>query len=219
MTVPTAAVRLETYNRFARHNRAIAALRWVVPIVGIVVLSVPLVQLFTSRVADMLPVEGVRLESDTLVIEGPRFEGRTAAGSNYKMVAQRAESRVGDLDTADLYGLTVDINGDGGYTARIGFSKAQWTMSTQFLVSNETVTVADSTGARGTLAGVEVDWPAQRIKSDGPVRFTFDSGAKLVADTMVYDMDGGRWQFSGVDLDMMPAADAGEARDPLAPES
>lgn len=219
MTVPTAAVRLETYNRFARHNRHIAALRWIVPALGLVALSVPVVQLFGSMAADMLPVEGVRLENDTLVIEGPRFAGRTAAGSNYVMDAQSAESRVGDLDTADLYGLTVDITGGGDYAARVEFDEAVWTMSTQHLVSNETVTVADSTGAQGTLAGVEVDWPNQMIESDGPVRFTFGSGAQLVADTMVYDMDAARWRFSRVDLDMVPQADAGEPRDPFAPES
>lgn len=219
MTVPTAAVRLETYNRFARHNRRIAALRWVVPVAGLVALSLPLIQLFGSMAADMLPVEGVRLENDTLVIEGPRFEGRTATGSNYVMEAESAQSRVGDLDTADLYGLTVDITGRAGYEARVAFEKAVWTMSTQFLTSNETVAVADSTGAQGTLAGVEVDWPNQVIESDGPVRFTFESGAQLVADTMIYDMDGARWQFSGVDLDMMPEPDAGQERDPFAPES
>lgn len=219
MTVPTAAVRLETYNRFARHNRRIAALRWIVPVAGLVLLSLPALQLAASMVADALPIEGVRLESDTLVIASPRFEGRTAAGANYVMEAARAESRVGDLDTADLYGLTIDIAGQGGYAAQVEFSVAEWTMSTQHLVSNETVEVADSTGARGTLAGVEVDWPAQMIESDGPVRFTFEGGTQLVADTMVYDMDGVLWRFSGVDLDMVPRADAGASRDPFAPEN
>ncbi len=57
------------------------------------------------------------------------------------------------------------------------------------------------------------------ITSEGPVRFTFESGAQLDADTMVYQMEAARWRFSGVDLDMVPQADAGESRDPFAPES
>lgn len=218
MTVPTAAARLETYNRFARHNRRIAVLRWAVPVAGAILLSVPVLQLAASMVADALPIAGVRLENDTLVIAGPRFEGRTGVGSHYTMEAERAESRIGDLDVTDLYDLGIDITGEAGYAARVEFSSAEWTMSTQYLVSNETVTVADSTGARGTLAGVEIDWPGQIIESDGPVRFTFESGAQLVADTMVYDMNAARWRFSRVDLDMVPQADAGEARDPFAPE-
>ena len=92
-------------------------------------------------------------------------------------------------------------------------------MSSEYLTSNEDVTVSDSTGAQGVLAGVEVDWPAQIITSDGPVRFAFDSGAHLYADTMEHDLDAARWQFSGVNLDMMPQPDAGEVRDPFAAET
>lgn len=219
MTVPTAAVRLETYNRFARHNRRIAVLRWAVPVLGVIILSVPVVQLAVSMMADVIPIEGVRLENDTLVVDGPRFEGRTATGSNYTMEAARAETPVGNLDTIDLYDLSVDIVDDSGYWAEVEFSSAEWTMSTEYLRSNEDVFVTDSTGARGTLAGVDVDWPAQTIMSEGPVRFTFESGAQLVSDTMIYDMNAARWRFSGVDLDMVPQADAGESRDPFAPEN
>lgn len=218
MSAPTAGMRLDTYNRFARHNRRIGVLRWAVPVIGVMVLSVPVLQLAASMVADSLPIEGLRLENDTLVIEGPRFEGRTATGSNYSMDAARAESRIGDLDTADLYGLTIAITDDAGYDATVRFSSAEWTMSTQYLRSNEDVAVADSTGASGILAGVEVDWPVQRITSEGPVRFSFDSGASLVARTMLYDMNAGLWQFTNVDLDMVPQPDAGETRDPFAAE-
>lgn len=216
--MPTAGMRLDTYNRFARHNRRIGILRWAVPIAGAIALSVPVMQLVASMVAESLPIDGLRLENDTLVIDGPRFEGRTATGSNYAMDAARAETRIGDLDTADLYGLTVAITDEAGYDAMAQFSSAEWTMSTQYLRSNEDVTVADSTGASGILAGVAVDWPAQRVTSDGPVRFSFETGAGLVAQTMIYDMNAGLWQFTKVDLDMVPQADAGEARDPFAAE-
>ncbi|AEQ53422.1 hypothetical protein [Pelagibacterium halotolerans] len=219
MIAPSASVRHETYLRFARHNRRIAALRWMVPAAGMLILAVPAFQIAASMTGDIVPIEGIRLENDTLVIEGPRFEGRTATGSNYALEAARAESRVGNLDTADLYDLTVDIADDSGYSAHIEFASAEWTMSTEYLVSNEDVAVSDSTGARGVLAGVEVDWPAQVLASDGPVRFAFDTGAQLYADTMEHDLDAARWQFTGVNLDMVPQRDAGEARDPFAQET
>jgi hypothetical protein len=219
MIAPSASVRHETYQRFVAHNRRIAALRWLVPVAGVLVLSFPAFQIAASMVGDIIPIEGIRLENDTLVIEGPRFEGRTATGSNYTLEAARAESRVGNLDTADLYDLSVDIADDDGYRAHIEFATAAWTMSTEYLTSNEDVTVSDSTGARGVLAGVEVDWPAQILTSDGPVRFAFDTGAQLYADTMEHDLEAARWQFTGVDLDMVPQPDAGEARDPFAAET
>ncbi|WP_421951927.1 hypothetical protein [Pelagibacterium sp.] len=219
MIAPSASVRHETYRWSIAHNRRIAVLRWVVPVAGILVLSVPAFQIAASMVGDIVPIEGIRLENDTLVIDGPRFEGRTATGSNYALEAARAESRVGNLDTADLYELSVDIADDEGYRAHIEFASAEWTMSTQYLASNEDVTVSDSTGASGVLAGVEVDWPAQVLTSDGPVRFAFDTGAQLYADTMEHDLEAARWQFSGVTLDMVPQSDAGEARDPFAAET
>lgn len=218
MIVPSASVRQDTYQRFLVHNRRIAALRWLVPAIGILMLSVPMLQIAASMVGDVLPIEGVRLENDTLVIEGPQFEGRTATGSNYILQAASAESRVGNLDTADLYDLDIDISDDTGYAAHIQFSSAEWTMSSEYLISNEDVTVSDSTGAQGVLAGVEVDWPAQMITSDGPVRFSFGIGTQLNAQTMVHDLEAARWEFSGVTLEMMPQPDAGASRDPFAAE-
>lgn len=219
MTPPSASVRLESYNRFARHNRRIATLRWLVPVLGLAILALPALQLAATALRDVIPIEGIRLENDTLVVEGPAFEGRTETGTVYSMVSERAETRVGDLDTIDLYGLRIDLTGDDGYVADAEFSTATWSMGAEYLTSNEDVVVSDSTGARGVLAGVEVDWANQRVLSDGPVRFTFKGGAQLIADTMVHDIGAALWQFGGVSLDMVPQPDSGAQRDPFAVEA
>lgn len=218
MSAASPGIRHDIHARLARHNRRIGVLRFAVPALALLLLSVPVIQVGVSMVADALPVAGIRLENDTLVIAAPRFEGRTATGTVYKMNAERAESRIGNLDIADLYGLRVDLAGGGGYRAEIEFSTAQWTMSAERLVSNEDVLVTDSTGAAGMLAGVEVDWPGQIITSDGPVRFTFSGGNRLDAATMRHDMGGAIWQFGGVRLQMIPAPDDGQERDPFAQE-
>lgn len=218
MSPTTSAIRYDLYQRFSRRNKVIGVLRIAVPVLGALLLAIPVLQVAYSAISDVIPIEGIRLENDTLVIDAPRFEGRTATGTVYAMDAERAETRIGNLDIADLYGLTVDIEGDGGYEARAEFSSAQWTMSREILTSNEDVHVADSTGARGVLAGMEVDWPAQVITSDGPVRFSFDNGAELDAQTMVHDMEAAWWRFSNVSLDMVPQPDEGRERDPYALE-
>lgn len=218
MSAASPEIRRDLYARLARHNRRVGVLRIAVPVLALALLSVPIVQFAVSMVSDALPVAGVRLENDTLVIAAPRFEGRTATGTVYKMSAARAESRIGDLDTVDLYGLGVDLSGGGGYHAEIGFTTAQWTMSTERLVSNEDVFITDSTGADGVLAGVEVDWPGQIITSDGPVHFVFEGGNRLEAATMRHDMGAAIWQFGNVRLEMIPAQDDGQERDPFAEE-
>ncbi|WP_127145108.1 hypothetical protein [Pelagibacterium montanilacus] len=217
MSVAQPADRRALYGRFARHNRAIGILRLAVPLAGLAILIYPMVELAVSSLARSISIGGVRLEADTLVIDAPRFEGRTATGTVYSMTAERAESRVGDLDIADLYGLVIDIEGGENYLANASFPTAQWTMSAEHLVSNEDVTVTDSTGASGRLAGLSVDWPAQTIASDGPVIFDFDDGSRLDAETMVHDMGRAHWQFSAVRLTMTPVPDAGRERDPHAP--
>lgn len=218
MSTASPEIRRDLYSRLARHNRRISVLRAAVPALALALLSVPMVQVGVSMVSDVLPAAGIRLENDTLVIAAPRFEGRTATGTVYKMSAARAESRIGDLDTADLYGLRIDLWGGGGYRAEIGFTTAQWTMSTERLVSNEDVLVTDSSGADGVLAGVEVDWPGQIITSEGPVGFTFAGGNRLDAATMRHDMGAAIWQFGDVRLEMIPAQDDGQDRDPFAEE-
>ena len=219
MSQATPSTRFELYQRFARRNRLVDVLRIGVPMAGALVLAIPVVQIAISAVGDIIPIQGIRLENDTLVIDAPRFEGRTATGTVYAMVAERAESRIGNLDVADLYDLSIDIEGAGDYRASADFTSAQWTMSTEQLTSNEDVTVVDSTGAHGLLAGIEIDWPGQVITSDGPVRFDFDTGTTLLADTMRHDMDAALWQFSRVSLDMVPQADQGESRDPFVVEA
>jgi hypothetical protein len=216
MSAASPEIRHAIYARLGRHNRRIGVLRIAVPIFALALLAAPVMQITVSMLADALPIESIRLDNDTLVIEGPRFDGRTATGTVYRMVAARAESRIGDLDVADLHDLRIDLAGAADYTARILFSTAQWTMSEERLVSNEDVFVVDSTGADGRLAGVEIYWPQQTITSDGPVIFTFENGNRLDAATMVHDMGATIWQFTDVRLEMTPTPDDGADRDPFA---
>lgn len=216
MSTANPEVRHDIYDRLARHNRLIGVLRIGVPALAVLLLVSPIVQISISMITDAIPIAEIRLDNDTLVIDSPRFEGRTGNGTVYTMTADRTESRIGDLDVVDLYDLGIDLSGDGGYTARIDFSTAQWTMSQERLVSNEDVFVRDSTGADGVLAGADVDWPNQIITSDGPIRFVFGGGNTLDAATMEHDMGGAIWHFETVQLEMIPAPDKGEERDPFA---
>ncbi|WP_196260407.1 hypothetical protein [Pelagibacterium limicola] len=219
MSAATPEIRHAIYARLARHNRRIGMLRVAVPVIVVAILSVPIVQVVFATLADSFPIAGIRLDADTLVIDAPRFDGRTATGTVYRMTADRAESRIGNLDIADLYDLRIDLSDGADYSARVGFTTAQWTMSQERLVSNEDVHVADSTGASGILAGIEIDWPSQVITSDGPVHFVFEGGNRLDAATMVHDMGAAIWQFEGVRLEMIPAPDDGRERDPFAEEA
>lgn len=201
------------YRRFARRNRLVGVLRAVVPAAGLLLLAAPFGGMLVSAFAPGFSIEGLRLENDTLVIEAPRFEGTLPGGDAYYMTAKRAESRVGDLDTIDLYDLDLDLSGAAGYRANAVFSRAQWTLSTEQLYSNEDVVVSDSTGASGVLAGVEMDWPGQVITSGGPVRFDFAGGNRLRAQEMYYDINASHWRFTRVLLEMTPAEDSGAERD------
>ncbi len=214
MSVADPGIRLAQYRKLTRHNRWIGFLRVAVPVLGVLVLFYPLFQFSFAMVVPSIEIDGVRLQSDTLVVDGPRFEGRTATGTVYRMVAARSESAVGNLDISDLYDLRIDLDDGADYRAQVAFSTAQWTMSVEYLTSNEDVFVSDTTGARGVLAGAQVDWPAQIISSDGPVRFSFDDETTLNAQAMVHDIAKAHWLFTGVSLDMMPAPDAGQDRDP-----
>ena len=213
MTAVAPDTRQTLYRRFSRHNRFIGALRLLVPLLGAGLLVIPFGQMLVSAFVPGFSVNGIRLENDTLVIAAPRFEGTLANGDPYYMTADRAESRVGDLDTIDLYDLDLDLSGAGGYRADAVFSRAQWTMSTEQLYSNEDVVVSDSTGASGVLAGVELDWPGQVVTSDGPVRFDFEGGNRLLAREMYYDMNASHWRFTRVSLQMTPAEDSGGERE------
>ena len=213
MTAIVPDARVTLYRRFQRRNRLVAALRVLVPVLGLALLVVPFGRMLVSAFAPGFSVEGIRLENDTLVIDAPRFEGTLDDGGVYYMTAARAESRVGDLDTIDLYDLDLDLSGAGGYLADAVFARAQWTLSTEQLYSNEDVLVSDSTGASGVLAGVALDWPGQVVTSDGPVRFDFAGGNRLRAQQMYYDVNASHWRFTRVSIEMTPAEDSSGERE------
>lgn len=218
MSAASPEIRHRLYKRLTRHNRVISVLRFAIPALAIGLLVLPATQIIVSMVSEVIPIAGIRLDNDTLVIDTPRFDGRTATGTVYRMTAARAESRIGDLDIADLYDMRVDLRDDGDYRALALFSAAQWTMSQERLISNEDVTITDSTGMQAVLGGVDIDWPGQIVTSQGPVAITFGDGNQLDAATMVHDMDAAIWQFGSVHVEMRPTADTDTARDPFAEE-
>lgn len=213
MTTAQPDTREAQFSRIGRHNAMIAILRIAVPVLGLILLAMPLVQFAGNLAGNGITVGGATLDADTLVIQSPRFEGLTADGAVYRMDAARSESDTGNLDVSTLYDLTIDLDGAAGYWAQVEFSRAQWTMSTEYLTSDQEVHVTDSTGAQGVLGGADADWPAQVITSDGPVRFTFTNGSNLTADTMVHDISQGTWHFTGAEVEMQPTEDAGVPRD------
>lgn len=196
--------RLALYARLKRRNTIVGVLRILVPVLGALLLAIPFATVVMDMIADQLSVAGVRLESDTLVIDAPRFQGIMANNTVYRITAARAESRIGNLDVADLIALSVDLEGEAGYRAVAEIPEAQFTLSRQNLFSNEDVTVSDTTGARAVLGGVEIDWPRQLITSQGPVRFTFENGAELVARSLYYDTGRGQWRFDRPRIRMTP---------------
>jgi hypothetical protein len=180
-----AARRAGLYRGLLRRNRAIGALRFLVPGLGVAVFALLAGQVLIANLAENFSIGRITLQSDRMVVETPAYSGVTADGSVYRVTALSAEAGLAAVDAVTLNGATLVIEGrDGDQTVDV----------------DGRTTVESSSGMSGTVVGLGVDFTAQSATATGQVDFTFAGGERLEASDMAYDGATRTWTFGGVTL-------------------
>lgn len=190
------------YDALARHNRLVARLRILVPIVGALVLVALVVQIWIANMGVNVNVKGITFDRGVLTIDAPHFSGTTPDGMVYDLTADEARTRLGDAAHSDLSDLRLDLRGEGDYRLRAQAKTARLTLSSQVVHVSGPMIFTDSNGTRGQLLDPVIDWPNQTLTSKRPVDMTFGNGAHIAASGVRYDGKTGRWQFDEMTLIM-----------------
>jgi len=191
----SAAGRERTYRRLQRRNRVVAALRWAVPGLGVLIAVALVVQIVISNLAGGIGATAVRVEQDRVVIDNPRYGGVTGDGMRYDITAAQARMNVNDTDLVELRDAVIVTEHADGSAVTGRAAAANLDLEAQTVSVPGVMTSEDSDGTRARFEDALIEWKDQRLVAEGPVRVDFADGAVLDADSVVYDADKGEWEF------------------------
>jgi lipopolysaccharide export system protein LptC len=196
----TAEQRAAIYATLVRRNRLVAVLRIGLPVIGGIVLTGLLLQLYIGSLVPDFGFANITIDRDNLVVETPSYSGVGADGTVYTVGARAARAAIGNTDLIHLTGALFSLKETSGATFSAEAEAAQLRLSEQIVLVDGITRVVGSNGTSGTVEAVEVEVPSERMKSRGRADLTFAGGSTLKADTMSYDGKAQVWTFDNVTL-------------------
>jgi lipopolysaccharide export system protein LptC len=196
----TADQRRQIYRQFTRRNQVVSVLRFLVPGIGVAVFAVLAGAVMIANLAENFSIGRITLKDDRMVVETPSYSGVTSDGSTYSVTALSAEAGLNAMDAMILNGATVVLNGADGVETTAQAARADLDITAETVKVQHVTTLATSTGMRGSLTGMDLDFGKQSVTASGAVTFTFPGGERLDAAGMDYDGVARTWRFTGVTL-------------------
>lgn len=196
----TAAQRHRIYRGFARRNRMVGVLRFLVPGLGVVVFALLAGQVVIANLAENFSIGRITLQNDRMVVETPSYSGVTSDGSVYRITALSAEVGLDAIDAITLNGATLVIENAAGIETTAKAARAELETSAETVKVGDRTAFSTTTGMTGSLVGMDMDFKRQLVTATGAVSFVFAGGERLDAADMRYDGEAQTWTFSGVTL-------------------
>lgn len=211
--MPALAGGRQSYQRLARRNRMIGALRFLVPLVGALVLGSLMAQIYLASLTGRFGIDEITVTPEAISIEAPEYIGTLADGSSYRVWAETALATTERSDLIDLTDALLIINRIDGVQLTVEARSAQLDTTNQLTIVPGLAEVADSTGTTGTLRNSIFDWHSQILTTRGPVAVDYADGTQVRAQGLVYDAAEIVWTFerSVVTLPSTPGEDGPQA--------
>lgn len=209
--------RVDTYDQRADilgsillRNRVVAALRIVVPAIGVVALLVLVSQIYVVGLARQYGVAGIRIDRGNLVVEAPQYSGTGSNGSRYLATAREARTALAGSSDIDMTDATLELLQGDGTTYFATAKTAHMNTATELLKAPGLVDVKGSDGLLGTLNDVEMDNRSEILISNGAVDLLLPDGTTIVGDTMLRDGKSQTYTFTNATVVVPDLPDAEE---------
>lgn len=200
-TLANPAFRAGLHQRLGRRNRLVGLLRFLVPLAGVLIFAFLVVQIVIASMARDYGVSGIRLDRDRLVIDTPRYQGVTAAGLRYSVIAETASAEVSRADIIELGTASLEVARPDGvsFTAKAEYARYDLVGGTVEVPG--VAEVVDSRNTHAILHNAHADWGTQVITARDGAEITFADGTHLTAQSLVMYGADSRWDMQGVTLD------------------
>ena len=196
----TAEQRLRIFSALGARNRIVGILRIGVPSIGVVVFLGVAAQILIGGIANDFGIGRVTVNGDQVTVDTPTYAGIMSNGDTYKISAEGAHTALTDMSVIDLSHVSFALVKPDGTQMSAQSETAALETIRQTVTVPGTTKVSDSTGNRGTLDKVFIDWPRQMMKASGKVSMQMNDGATIVADTLDYSAKTAIWTFKNATL-------------------
>ncbi len=188
------------YNRLVWRNRFITIMRFLVPLVGLIILSLLVIKIYIANIGNDYNISNIRIERDLIILETPQYSGTMGNGSKYKITAQKATTAVGDGDVFDLSDAEFDMTGLDDLSIIATAKKANYDIVGQVVKVKDEMIVHDSRGMNSKLNNVIIDWETQILNAKDSAEIVFSDGSTLNSKTLIYDINAQTYKFTQVTL-------------------
>ena len=191
-----AAQRLAVYRRLEARNRIVAVLRIGVPALGVIALSLLMLQIYVSSTASRFGISQIVVSPESVTVETPQYSGLLDDGTAYRVSASSAQAAIDATDRIGLSQAALTMFKADGVTIEVEASDAVLDTAGQVVEIAGMAEVADSLGTAGTLFDSVFDYEAQHLTGRGPVSVDYADGTRIEAEGLTYDATTMVWTFN-----------------------
>ena len=188
------------YARLKLRNRVVGVLRWVVPMLGILVFLGLLVQIVLDSIGDQFGFSNVRIDRDNLVVDTPQLSAIGSDGTAYTVSAATARTAIGAAGRIDMTEAKLVVHPKQGGEIIATAATANMETTDQVVRVDGVTRLSDQDGMEGTLLDMFADFPNQRMTTGGAVALRLSDGTTLDAETMSFDGNTQTWTFNKASL-------------------
>ncbi|WP_108398407.1 hypothetical protein [Devosia submarina] len=188
------------YRRLEARNRLVGVLRIAVPLSGLLILGVLLVQIYLSGMGDSFSIGRVEVTPDNISVEAPEYAGILSNGTTYRVSAATARAAPGAAHLITLADAGLTMTKPDGVQIHVHADQAVLDTSAEAVVIKDLAYVEDSTGTSGIIADSVFDYAAQTLVGQGAVSLQYADGTTLDGEGLVYDLRQAVWTFTEADV-------------------
>jgi len=178
------------FRSAARHSRAVAVLKWLMPGLGVVLSAVFLVQSYvlTPHVSDV-KAEGIAISDGNLVMANPKLEGFTKENRRYSMSAERAIQDIGNEGLVKLEGIGARLPLTADTFAEVVAASGLLDRNANTLNLDSEVVIRTDDGMEARLKSADIDIGSGALRTGDPVDIKLN-GAHIAADSLSVEQRG-----------------------------
>ena len=191
-----AAQRLAVYRRLEARNRVVAVLRIGVPALGVIALSLLMLQIYVSSTASRFGISQIMVSPESVTVETPQYSGLLDDGTAYRVSASSAQAAIDATDRIGLSQAALTMVKPDGVTIEVEASDAVLDTAGQVVEIAGMAEVADSLGTSGILFDSVFDYETQHLTGRGPVSVDYADGTRIEAEGLAYDATTMVWTFN-----------------------
>ena len=206
LAAPAAADRSLLYRQLARRNRIVAVLRLLVPLTGVVLAVLVVLQIQVASVGREYGITSVKVTGDSVAVETPRYSGTLEDGTRYDVTAAAASASTSS-QVIELTDAVIRLMPANGTDMTVRAKQAQFDTGKLSLFIGGTARLANAAGVEGTAERLTLDWTRLTYQAEGDVHFEYPNGTTLDSVGMKYDPLKDVWTFSGATMTLPSTPD------------